>query len=85
MPRYTKDQLGVIARALKEKNYEGAANTIWWWRNTMHPLSSRDRKYHRETFPIMTKPIAQMPLYINDNDECTRIIATARLSYKKED
>lgn len=75
MPRYTNDQLRFIAIALNKQGWTGAANSVYWWNATYN--------YIPKAFPIMLKPLAEMPLYISDEDECTRIIAIARLAYKK--
>ena len=78
MPRYSKDQIITIACALKNCNFRGAANLIFWWNTNRHKGFDST-----ETYKVMKRPLKDMPLFINHESQIIRIIATTRLSYTK--
>jgi hypothetical protein len=83
MPRYSTETLRAIAIALDDAGYIGLATTIYWWNNenvVERHLKARGPK-ESLCFKVMRSPIDDMPLYINNEDETVRIIATERLRH----
>lgn len=77
MPRFTVLELKEIARALREKGYDGLANIITWWdfRGTYEMKSAE--------YIVMRRPLKEMPLFIKDESEGIRTIAIMRLKIGK--
>jgi hypothetical protein len=73
MPRYTDRQLIDLSHALYDNKFQGLALTVLWWNSCPPP---------KGYYPIMERPVKDMPLYINDEDEGVRIIATERLKWR---
>ena len=79
MPRYTKEDLYTIARALYLKGFIGLANTVAWW----HSDERNQRKCQSRDYTIMKSPLKDMPLYLSDESESIRVIAVERLKLRR--
>ena len=81
MPRYTQDYLITLAEALYRKGFIALANSVRWWNSERYIRKNSPHRSRLEN--IMRSPLKEMPLYISDESESIKIIATERLKLRR--
>jgi hypothetical protein len=72
-PKYTKEYLGQIARALQER-WPGIANEIWWGN-----IKWIRKAWNHDVDKALTMPLDNLPTLVGSDKEYVSIIVEARL------
>lgn len=82
MPRYTREELGEIAKEIMKCRHAGRANEVYWW--NMESSKKFLKRYIPDLYKVMSCPRSKVPLYTtHETDDSVPAIALWRLAHNK--